>query len=137
MYIVEDALNVTIDAVPAGVRRHYILINIPIPEDAGQGVALVHFDKDSRQLAVPFYYFMDTNSTGKEVISSGFFPFPCQILEYRTGENSTAGILYLQTVYTPTEQGYICEPGDFLWVEFFTSPKGLAEVTVFYWDEEL
>lgn len=137
MYVAEETQNITIDPVPAGVRRHYILINIPVPEDAGQDVALIHFDKEGRQLAVPFYYFMDINATGKSVVSSGYFPFPCQILEYRTGENTANGYLYIQTNYTPTEQGYICEAEDHLAVEYLTGPKGLAEVTVIYWDEKL
>lgn len=137
MYVAEETQNITIDPVPAGVRRHYTLINIPIPEDAGQDVVLVHFDKDGLQLAVPFYYFMDINATSKSVVSSGYFPFPCQILEYRTGENTANGYLYIQAIYTPTEQGYICEAGDHLAVQYPTSPKGLAEVTVIYWDEKL
>lgn len=136
VYIVEETQNVTINAVPTGIRRHYTLINIPIPEDAGQDVALVHYDKDGRLIAVPFYYFMDINATGKGVVSSGYFPFPCQILEYRIGENSDIGHLYIQTAHMPTEQGYVCEAGDHLAVMFFTSPKALAEVTVAYWDEE-
>lgn len=136
-YTEQETQKVKIDAVPAGVRRHYILVSIPIPEDAGQDVALVHYDKNDNQLAVPFYYWMDVNANGKSVISSGCFPFPCQITEYRTGENSSAGVLYIQTIHTPTEQGYTCEPGDYLTVEFPTSSKSVADVTVVYWDEKI
>ncbi len=47
------------------------------------------------------------------------------------------GYLYIQAVYMPTEQGYVCEEGDYLSVVFPTGPKGLADITVFYWDEDL
>jgi hypothetical protein len=135
-YLAMETQNVTLNRVPAGTRRHYTLVNLPIPEDAGQDVALVHYDKNGSQLAVPFYYWMDLNATSKSVVSSGYFPFPCQILEFRSG-TSKQGYLYIQSIHMPTESGYVCEDGDYLTVLFPTSPKGLADIAVFYWDENL
>lgn len=136
-YVLIETQKVVIDPVPVGVRRHYTLVNIPIPEDPEQDVALVHYNSDGVLVAAPFYYWMDVDAAGKSVVSSGYFPFPCQILEYRVGEGSSEGVLYIQTTHVPTENGYVCEAGDYLAVEFLTGPKAVADVMVVYWDERL